>query len=329
MDINEIRKQIYWDINQTEWHFFKYHFSSYHPQLGEHPLAQSIIECCYSCEKHMKGYANNFIKKLCSFSNKEKYTPHFDQILQHLAELLVVSHLSNGLDETWSFSEEPTIGNSKKNPEIQIQKNGFKILVEVKSPKFTEYQQIRHDADVQIAGRYPFGFTVASALSSNEGNKALPRDNSVKDFLISTDEKFSAFKAVDKNYLSILVIAWDDFIYEPITALINETSGLLTEKSYFKGENDNPVVFENIDYIVVLRNMTQIANATRDIQVTDGLKHPLDYGLIEQTLPKALIEVNNHPQEDFVKELFQCERIEELQIIADYRPQEIIINKKM
>jgi hypothetical protein len=301
----------------------------YHPQLEEHPIAKSIIESCYACEKHMNQYANNFIKKLCSFSNKEKYTPHFDQILQHLAELLVVSHLSIGLDESWLFAEEPTIGESKKNPELLIQKDEFKILVEVKSPKFTEYQKIRSDADVQIAGRYPFGFSVASALSSAEGNKALPRDNSVKDFLISADEKFSAFKAIDKNYLSILVIAWDDFIYEPITALINETSGLLTENSYYKGENDNPIVFKNIDYIVILRNMTQIANATRDIQVIDGLKHPLDYGLIGQTLPKALVEVNKHPQEKFVQELFQCERIEELQMAAEYRPQEVIMNLKI
>lgn len=329
MDINEIRKQLYLDINQTEWHFFKYHFSSYIPQLGETPLAQSIIESCYSCEKHMKGYANNFIKKLCSFSNKEKYTPHYDQILQHLAELLVVAHISERLDESWNLIEEPKIGTSRKNPEIQIEKNGFKILVEVKSPEFTKYQQIRYDADVQIAGRYPFGFSVASALSSNEGNKALPRDNSVKDFLISANEKFSSFKAVDKKYLSILVIAWDDFIYEPITALINTTSGLLTENSYYKDKNDKPIKFENIDYIVVLRNMTQIANATRNIQVTDGLKHPLDYGLIGQTLPKALIEVNKHTQGKFVQQLFQCERIENLQMTADYIPQEVILNIKM
>ena len=173
MDISEIRKKIYWDINQTEWHYFKYHFSSYHPKLAENPIAKSIIESCYHCEKQMKGYASNFIKKLCSFSNKEKYIPHFDQILQHLAELLIVSHLSNSLDDSWLFTEEPTIGNSKKNPEIQIIKDEVKILVEVKSPKFTEYQKIRFDANVQIAGRFPLGFSIASALSSENYLKTI------------------------------------------------------------------------------------------------------------------------------------------------------------
>jgi hypothetical protein len=327
MTINDIRKEIYYAINLVDWHYLHWHFRSYHPSgNNEHPLAKSIIESCFLCESKMPGYADNFIRKLCSFSGKEKYEPHYDQILQHLAELLVVGHLSGKMDGSWQFEEEPTTAGSSKNPEIKIAKDDLTILVEVKSPSFIEYQKIRSGSDIQLAGRFPMGMDLASALSTEEGNNALPRDNNVKDFLKSADEKFELFKRNLPNVLTVLVIAWDDFIYEPITALLNQHSGLLTKNSYFKDKLGNAISFENIDNIVVLRNMTQIANSTKDVHVSDGLSHPLDYGLLGNTLSKALIEVNDQDLPIDLLDVFQCERIEELQFFADYRPQEIIFN---
>jgi hypothetical protein len=53
----------------------------------------------------------------------------------------------------------------------------------------------------------------------------LPRDNPVKDFLVSADAKFEHFKETDANFIGVLVIIWDDFIYEPISSLISESAG--------------------------------------------------------------------------------------------------------
>ena len=116
MTKQEIRAELYFKINSIDWHFFHWHFRQYHPSHNnEHPLAKSIIDCCYLCEQKMPGYASNFIDTLCSISGREYFNPHYDQLLQLLAELLVVAHLANVFDDTWIFEEEPTIGESNKN----------------------------------------------------------------------------------------------------------------------------------------------------------------------------------------------------------------------
>lgn len=327
MTKEEIRAELYFKINTVDWHFFHWHFRVYHPRLNnEHPLATSIIDSCYVCEQKMPGYATRYIDKLCSISERENFIPHYDQLLQHLAELMVVAHLAKVFDDTWGFEDEPRIGDSNKNPEIKIEKDNFVVLVEVKSPSFTEYQKLRREAEIQIAGRFPEGLNLAAALSTNRGNAALPRDNNVKDFLISADGKFSAFKLNLPQSVTVLVIVWDDFIYEPITALINQNTGLLTAKSYYVDDNGNPISFDSTDYVIVMRNMTQVANSTKDIPVSDGLEHPLEYGYRGQTLSKALIENNQNDIGLEILDIFQCEKIEDLQHFAEYRPQEIILN---
>ena len=74
-----------------------------------------------------------------------------------------------------------------------------------------------------------------------------------------------------------------------------------------------------------MRNITQIANATKDIEVSDGLKHPLDYGQKGQTLSKVLLTVNENFNSKILEEIFQCEKLENLHDVADYRSQELII----
>jgi len=69
----------------------------------EHPLATSIVETCFKCEQRMPGYANSFIQRLCSFSGRKGCEPHYDQLLQHLAELIVIAHLAEKIDESWIF----------------------------------------------------------------------------------------------------------------------------------------------------------------------------------------------------------------------------------
>ncbi len=323
MTLKDIEKLATQEIMKTDWHWFNYHFSHIQILCGNQ-FSHSVINCCYESEQKMEGYAANFIKKLASYCNSEKDMNHYDQLLQHVAELVVVSHLARTLNESWIFQEEPKNAASNKNPEISISNGKLTILVEVKSPRFFEFQRKRKETGIQLPSRIGNGFK--NMIENIHDTKAsLPRDNIVKDFLISADSKFKSFKDQDANVLSVLVIAWDDFIYEPISSLVNDFTGLITDNSYYKNSDNHPIKFENIDNIILLRNMTQIVNATRDIQVTDGLEHPLDYGCKGRTLPIPIITVNEHRDAHILYDIFQCIDLEELKDVAEYKPQDFIM----
>ena len=99
---------------------------------------------------------------------------------------------------------------------------------------------------------------------------------------------------------------------------------MLTEQSYFK-KDGNSVKFKYIDNIILLRHMTQVKHSTIDISVSDGLKHPLDYGKRGVTLPKALLTVNEHPKEEILFDMFECVKQKDLEVFAEYKPQETIM----
>lgn len=326
MTIKEIEDIAIKEISTLENHLFSYHFNKYNLRINKNPFSNSIIlNCCY-IEKRIKGYSKKFIKKIASF--KEKNLEHYDQLLQFSAELIVIAHLAKTLDSEWIFKEEPTATGSRKNPEISVSNGKITLLVEVKSPRFHEFQKIRTQTGVQLPSRIN-GFQ-EMAKSVYGANPSLPRDNIIKDFLISADTKFKNFKLEDKNILSVLVIVWDDYIYEPISSLKNDFSGLLTEQSYYKDKNEKAVKFKNIDNIVLLRNMTEVVNCTRqDVYPTSGLSHPLDYGEKGVALPKSLFTVNQHDKEDFILDLFECIRQVDLEDFADYRVQDLIMWMKI
>jgi hypothetical protein len=321
MNFEEIEQYAIDKISTQENHLFNYHFKLISLTCFGHPFANSIVQNCYLVEQRIEGYAKRLIDILASLNTKT--IEHYDQLLQYIAELIVVGHLAGSLGIEWEFEEEPTSGDSKKNPEVSISNGELTILVEVKSPRFHSYQNTRVNSGLQIPTRINNGFK--DVVEGVFGTKAsLPRDNIVKDFLISANEKFKCFKIADNSVLSVLVIVWDDFIYEPISALKNEFTGLLTEESYFR-KDGKAVKFEYVDNIVLLRHMTQVVRSTVDIPVTDGLKHPLDYGKRGIALPKVLLTVNDHSKKDILLDIFECERDKDLETFAEYKPQEAIM----
>lgn len=326
MTIIEIEDIAIKEISTLPNHLFNYHFNPYNLRINKNPFSNSIILNCFHIEKRLEGYSKKFIKKIASF--KEKNLEHYDQLLQFSAELIVISHLAESLGDEWIFEEEPTANGSKKNPEISVSNGEITLLVEVKSPRFHEFQKTRTQTGVQLPSRIN-GFQEMAKSVYGE-NPSLPRDNIIKDFLISADTKFKNFKLEDKNILSVLVIIWDDYIYEPISSLKNDFTGLLTEQSYYRDKNQKAVKFQNIDNIVLLRNMTEVVKCTmHDINPTSGLSHPLDYGKKGIALPKSLFTVNLHDKEDFILDLFECTSQVHLEHFADYKAQDLIMWMKI
>jgi len=324
MDRNEISQIFAGKILNGEWHWLEYHFAPYKNGY-EHFLCASIVDSCASVEEKLPGYADAFSSKLASLSGREKYLPHYEQIIQLLAELYVIRHLISVPFDNPKFVYEPTTGDSGKNPELGIQLPDKNIYIEVKCREFVEHNNNRGNAAVEVPSRMGGVLELVKTVVDKDESVVLPRDNAVKDFLLSADEKFAPFKNINSDAVTVLVIVWDDFVYEPISALLNEASGLLTGKSFYT-ENGGPVAFSNINAILVTRHSHQLVRATKDEFPVDGIKDPLDWGAEGNVLPKAYIPVNSSGELDkYLCDLLQARHIDELQNAADYRPQQFVL----
>lgn len=263
--------------NGAEWHWFGFHFTILLDPRAEHPFARAIIDALVVCDAAMPGYAEAFIGKLASVRGKEKFTPHYEQLMQMVAELHVVTQM---VRFDWPggahFRMEPTPEGSQKNPEITIDHQGITYGIEVKAPSLLAHIKARNDNSTQLPGRMPS--EMVEQVKREGEAMTLPRDNPVKDFLVSADAKFEHFKEADANFIGVLVIVWDDFIYEPISSLISESAGLLTPNSYFKDSKGVAKNFDHVDGVFLIRKLHQFAREAGDQPLIDGCSDIMDYG---------------------------------------------------
>jgi len=217
-------------------HWFRHHFE-HHLRGGEHPFARSIVPACLDCEPHIPGFAKGMIDAIAAPSGKEKDRRQYEQLIQRLAELLVIRQL---VTYPWPFAAryrwEPTAAGSKKNPELVVEGGPCAFGIEVKAPSLLDHIDKRGKNPTQVPSRSMPQEAITTLPDADRG-VTLPRDNPVKDFLVSSDAKFIAFKKADPEFRGVLVIVWDDFIYEPISSLMHEHCGLLTPKSFARGPN--------------------------------------------------------------------------------------------
>ena len=298
-----------------KWHYFQFHFSFYHKEI-EHELCKSIINSCISCELKIEGIAKNFIDRIASINGRVKQQSDYEQLLQILAELLIVEKtLSFEWENVREYKHEPTTGESKKNPEVNIVTDNYTIGVEVKSPKIIDHMNIRASNPFQLPARSPI------IDFYGKEHTTLPRDNPVKDFLISADTKFKSFKETIPNYYGVLVIVWDDYIYEPISSLLSEGSGLFTEASFYIDTDKNAVKFPNIDCVVLTRHLLQIIRGTRGEPLPDEVKTPLEYG-DKTVFPFKVHIVNPASSVTIPDEVMQCFQTHEPSFMlgAEYSP---------
>ncbi len=301
------------------WHWFSYHFS----MLPPHALGRSIVDACADCEMKLPGLGFQFIKEIAAICGKEKHQPHYDQLLQKLAELLVLRKL---LVLDWpvgtTFQHEPAVSAAGKRPELRVVTPDRSFLFEVKTPSLLEHIRARGTNAFQVPGRALPMAQVEKLVG--DGGLTLPRDNPVKDFLIDADKKFAQFKAVQAE-TSVLVIVWDDFIYEPITVLKHEQCGLLTVNSYLQDAIGNAVQFAHIDSVVLVRHLTYLYRAAAD-QPLEEREHALDFG-DEYALPNVFIPISEAGLvPDFIQQGLRAVNWDNpmLQMAADYRPNDIV-----
>lgn len=303
-------------ILSSEWHWLQFLFQ----RLPPHPVALKIVEFSARAEAMCPGLGFQYIDTISSKKNREKNNDDYDAIVQVLAEILVIDRI---FDLSWAdgatFEYEPK-GKAGKRPEIRVISDGHTYLFEVKAPSLIDHHNTRAQQPVQLPGR---GLPKEGLANLISNGVVLPRDNPVKDFLLSAEAKFSDF---DRNgSTNILIIVWDDHIYEPITSLVQEKSGLLTVDSFLRDDHDNAVLFPSIDAVVIIRHLNYFFYGLGEHDLQDR-PHLLDFG-DETSMPNVLFPLNNGREiPDFVsnglRALYYGD--ETISMFAEYTPSDIV-----
>lgn len=254
-----------------KWHWLQWNFSPEH--YREPYFARVTLDALLTCDRAMHGFADDMLGRLERIGGRDRNLDDYEQIKQWLGELLVVHHF---VSYPWSvpvtFDHEPVAAGSKQNPEMTVNAQDFRLGIEVKTPDLRPLAERRKTANWQLLDRMP---GMKEALS---GDVVLPRDNPIKDFLRSADSKFAGFRAADPNFRSVLVIVWDDFVNEPISALLSPSSGLLTPNSFDQLLDGSRWTYSNVDAVVLLRHQHQFVEGMANRPPLDERDDFLDYG---------------------------------------------------
>ncbi len=268
-DINQfsrIAKQIFGE----RWHYFNHHIENFTPFI------QSVYTACLELNVVNEYAPIEMLKELYNLGGRENYEPHYDQLLQKLAELLVMKQV---VVMPWpnasTFEIEAGVtGGRKKVDFVVTLPEGQKYGFEVKAPKYSKIARQRNERQFQFPVRA--GDTPPAIQTNNPDNTILPRDNTLRSFLRSANLKFQEFKE-DREFTGTLVVVWDDWIYEAIGPLLNERNGLLTEQSYSQ-INGVPETFKYVDSVILLRHLTYFVEAAAERPLPDGRINSMHVG---------------------------------------------------
>ena len=258
--------------------------------MGDHPFTDAVLTALLEVDAMIPGFAEGMANEIASISGIPKHEPHYEQLLQRLAEVHIIRR---AVTFSWPFApsfdwEPKPLSDSAKNPELRVAGGPETLLIEVKAPSLFRHIRKRGSNPTQLSTRAipPDSW---SKLPEAERGITLPRDNPVKDFLISADSKFSPLKKDREITIGILVIIWDDFIYEPISALLSDASGLFTPNSFARSDAASGPSFTSVDGVIIIRHLHQLINATRDEPFLDSCRGPFDYGQPDDFPPKAYV----------------------------------------
>lgn len=300
------------------WHWLAFNFA---PEPGgETPFASITLDALPRCDAVMPGYADAMLTTLESIGGRDRDMDDYESIRQWLGELVVVRHFVTWpWPTTVTFEYEPTAPGFATKPEITITAPCWRLGIEVKTPDLRQLAGNRTRNDWQMLARVPGG------REGMPGSITLPRDNPVKDFLVSADRKFAGFRKQDKTFRSVLVIVWDDFINEPLSALKSPASGLLTSKTFHVDDNGRPHKYPNVDVVVLLRQQHQLKEGMANRPPIDERYSFLDYGGLKRFPPNAVVvNPNGQPLNEAMVQSLQAYP-PDISMGAEYEPAELVI----
>jgi hypothetical protein len=286
--LDSLRNKI---VEVDDFHFLKYHAKNTYFIGGvTHPIIDAIATALQSIDNGSPGYANEMIDRICSY--KGDNWDNYDQILSIFAEIAAAFRaiqIADKVDSKPIFMREPKALKNSKNPEFSSSTFGQKYCVEVKAPKIRSHQ-LGRKSGFQFVSRSDHWLKMAKDYS---GNVILPKDNPIKDYLVSANQKFEVYKRINEHDYRILFIFWDDYIYEPMNALLHPLSGLFTENSFHRDESGKIIIFENVDCVILSRHLMYFQQILADKKPIDPIEHAFD---LNTDLPLIFVQ-NPHGRE--------------------------------
>jgi hypothetical protein len=305
-------------VRPVGWHWF-----SYHLHVGPRPFMRSILAVCASIDRRAPGTGTQLLRELMSIGGLEKHVPHYEQLFQKLSEILIIERVVTcEWPNSTSFEYEAAARQGGPRPELLVSTGVQRLVIEVKTPSLTNHAWQRTTRGVQLPYRGLIPREAAERTSGADG-LTLPRDNPILDFLTDAERKFTGFRE-DVNTASLLVIVWDDHIYEPISTLVNQASGLLTENSYARDVGGNARTFPNIDAVIAVRHMNYFIAGAAEHPLMDR-QNAMDFGE-DGALPNVLFGPYERPIPQMVIDRLRAVPHNDpmLRMFAEYNPHDIV-----
>ena len=305
-------------ILSSDWHWLKYHYSTFPPLQ----TTLEIAEICVLAEYCETGLGKAYVDGIAAIKDREKNERDYEAILQIFSEMLVLDQV---LQMPWAddveFSYEPA-GKTDQRPELRVVSEGKRYLFEVKAPSLLDHVRKRQEVGWQIPGKI-LPKEGIQAISRGEPI-VLPRDNPVKDFLNSAEKKFSDFD--EEDGANILVIVWDDYVYEPITSLANEHTGLLTTNTFYRDDAGKPINHPSVDAVIIVRHLTYFFEGLAERPLPDR-RGAFDFGSPDD-LPNISVQSPwGRPVPSLVSDGLRAVDVKDdrIQHFAEYKPIEIVM----
>lgn len=291
-------------------------------QRVELPFFQNLCWALAEIDNATPGYAAAMLEKIAAIRgiSEQKY----EAIIQLLAEVYVaqgaVYAADGGGGQPVLVAHEPGVKGAK-NPELEACSSGVWYAVEVKTPCLIAHDRERAQNPTQIVARLGVD---RESFGDGLGAKTRPRDNPVKDFLVSAQAKYEAYEQVRAGAIRVLAIVWNDYIQEPVSSLLHPASGLLTPQSFYRTDDDKAVRFDHVDAVLLIRHRDQLARATRDEPLMDGHEAFVYHG--PAFPPKVIVPVpGGRKVPDEVMRALQAQDIAAFSHFAECRPQDLIM----
>jgi len=303
-------------------HWLDYHFGK--PSA----FGLQLLTALATCELAAPSLGFQLAKELAEipYSQGSAGEKQFEQLLQKLIEVVVLRTLvSIDWPEGTQFRHEPTNPVSKKRPEFVVDTPERVFVFEVKCPALLEHQRNRARNPQQVPARSSLtkGDIRERAVFLFQGGLTLPQDNKLKDFLKSAEEKIAGFQT-DKPQTGVLVVAWDRFMYEPISSLNQVESGLFTESSFHTDNNGLRVPFAAVDGTIVLNHLSLMHEHTHE----KVAGHRPDPFVLEPDCASPnvwCLNIGGTDLPEAVLKAFDAVPAEAMAMFADYSPTEFVM----